>query len=120
MTTRTCSAALIRALFTLALFIPALSFSLIGAPDASSMLAVLARNYRESPTPAHRAAIATHVASHPEDAALADLALGISAYEQKNWSDAIALLKPLPARLPKLADYAVYYLDAARVENEDF
>jgi soluble lytic murein transglycosylase len=84
------------------------------------MLSVLVRAYREAPTPARRAAIATYVSAHPEDTALANLALGISAYEQKNWSAAIAELQPLTARLPKIADYAAYYLAAARVENDDF
>src|ERR1700676_974885 len=99
---RTCSAAL-----TLALW-----FSLPGAPAASSMLAVLVHAYRESPTPAHRAAITTYVASHPQDGALANLALGVAAYEQQDWTAAIAALdalKPLPAKLPKITDYAAYY-----------
>jgi soluble lytic murein transglycosylase len=109
MTIRNFSAALIPALF--------FSFSLAGA---SGTLAVLTRAYRESPTPARRAAIATHVAAHPEDAPLANLALGIAAYEQKNWAAAIAVLKPLPAKLPKIADYAAYYLAAAQVENNEF
>ncbi len=109
MTIRNFSAALIPALF--------FSFSL---PGASGTLAVLTRAYRESPTPARRAAIATHIAAHPEDAPLANLALGIAAYEQKNWAAAIAALKPLPAKLPKIADYAAYYLAAAQVENNEF
>ncbi|MCU1237762.1 MAG: Lytic transglycosylase, catalytic [Candidatus Solibacter sp.] len=110
MTIRTCSATLILAL----------SCSLPGAPAASSMLAVMVRAYRESPTPARRTAVTAYLASHPEDAALGNLAFGIAAYEQQNWSDAIAALKPLPGKLPKIADYAAYYLAAARVEVEDY
>src|SRR5262249_18847851 len=33
---------------------------------------------------------------------------------------AIPLLAPIPAQLPKIADYAGYYLAAARVESSDF
>src|SRR5438445_272294 len=84
MTIRNFSATLIPALF--------FSFSL---PGASGTLAVLTRAYRESPTPARRAAIATHVAAHPEDASLANLALGVAASEQKNWAGAIVALRDL-------------------------
>ena len=72
MTIRTCSAALILAL----------SFSLPGAPSASSMLAALVRAYRESPTPAHRAAVTTYLASHRGYRA-GELALGITAYGRR-------------------------------------
>ena len=81
---------------------------------------MLTRAYRESPTPSRRAAIAAHVVTHPEDAPLANLALGITAYEQKSWAAAITALKPLSAKLPKIADYAAYYLAAAQVENNEF
>jgi len=84
------------------------------------MLPTLVRVYRESPNPARRAAIATYVAGHPKEAPLASLAMGIVAYEQGNYSAAIGDLKPLPKKLPALADYAAYYLAAARVESEDF
>jgi soluble lytic murein transglycosylase len=84
------------------------------------MLAGLVRAYRESPTSGRRAAIASYVASHPSDSALGNLALGITAFEQQDYAAAIAALKPLPAALPKIADYAAYYLAAARVESNDF
>ena len=110
MTIRTCSAALILALW----------YSGLGAAPAAGSLAILVRAYRESPSPARRTAIATYIAGHPKDAALANLALGIAAYEQKNWAAAIAGLKPLQGKLAPIADYAAYYLAAARVESNDF
>ena len=109
MTIRTCSAAIILAL----------SYSLCGAP-ATGSLAILVRAYRESPGPARRAAIVSYIAGHPKDAALVNLALGIAAYEQKNYPAAIAGLKPLAAKLAPIADYVAYYLAAARVESNDF
>ena len=109
MTIRTCSAAIILAL----------SYSLCGAP-ATGSLAILVRAYRESPSPARRAAIVSYIAGHPKDAALANLALGIAAYEQKNYPAAIAGLKPLEAKLAPVADYVAYYLAAARVDSNDF
>src|SRR5262249_37182048 len=85
-----------------------------------SPLGVLVHAYRESPTAARRAAIQTYIAGHPKDASLANLALGVAAYEQKNYADAIALLVPIPGQLPKIADYAGYYLAASRIESSDF
>src|SRR5215468_10292610 len=84
-----------------------------------SELGALVHSYRESPTPTRRAAIESYAAAHPKDAPLANLALGVAAYEQKNYSTAILLLVPLPAQLPKIADYSDYYLAAARVESSD-
>ncbi|MEO8596758.1 MAG: lytic transglycosylase domain-containing protein [Candidatus Solibacter sp.] len=110
MTIRTCSAAIILAL----------CYSLLGAAPAAGMLAALVRAWREAPTPAHRGAITTYLAGHPKDAAIANLALGIGAYEQKDWSAAITSLKFVQGKLPAIADYAAYYLAAARVENEDY
>jgi soluble lytic murein transglycosylase len=78
------------------------------------------RAYRESPSPARRGAIGSYIAGHPRDAALANLALGIAAYEQKNYPAAIALLKPLQGKLAPIDDYAAYYLALARVESNDF
>src|SRR5438067_2474422 len=103
---RTCSANLILALWCSA-----------ALHAAATPLASLVRVYRESPTPARRTAIAAYVAAHPSEASLANLALGISAYEQHNYQAAVALLQPLPAQLRPIADYASYYLAAARLES---
>jgi soluble lytic murein transglycosylase len=101
-----------------AILILALLFSC--AIDASGPLAALVRAFRESPTPAHRSAINAYTSTHPKDTALANLALGIAAYEQHNYAAAIPLLQPLAAQLPAVADYAAYYLAAARVENAEY
>ncbi len=58
--------------------------------------------------------------SHPDEDALARLALGVVSYEQKDYAAAIATLQPLPAKLQPIADYAAFYLAAARVESNDF
>ena len=115
---RTCSAQLILALWC---------STVTGAAAPAAVPAVAAINladvvraYRESPTPARRKAIATYAAGHPKEAALADFALGIALYEQRDYAAAIAALKPIPGRLPLIADYAAYYLAAARVESNDF
>src|SRR5712671_2172005 len=102
----------------LASLILALCFN--GAHASDGPLATLLRTWREAPTPAHRVAIASYLATHPKEAPLANLAFGIAAYEQRNFPVAISLLKPLPAQLPYVADYAAYYLAAARVEAADY
>ena len=53
----------------------------------------------------------------PRKRALANLALGIAAFEQKDYPSAIASLKR--ASVPQIADYVAYYLAAARVEAKD-
>jgi soluble lytic murein transglycosylase len=49
--------------------------------------------------------------------ALSKLAAGIAAYERKDYPAAISSLNGLESQLPKLADYAAYYLAAAKVES---
>ena len=110
MTIRTCSAALILGLWCNGL----------GAAPAAGSLGILVRAYRESPSPARRSAIVAYIAGHPKEAALGNLALGITAYEQKHWAAAIAGLKPLQSKLPPIDDYAAYYLAVSRVEANDF
>jgi soluble lytic murein transglycosylase len=87
---------------------------------ASGDLKSLVRAYRADPTPAGRAAVESYAASHPNEDALAHLALGVVSYERKDYTAAIATLQPLPAKLPQIADYAAFYLAAARVESNDF
>ena len=125
MTMRICSAAIIRGLWFSALSYCALigGSPLFVAPargaPAPATLSPLVRTYRDAPTQTHRAAVITYLAAHPKEAQLGNLALGIAAYEQKDYPGAIAALTPLPARLPVIADYAAYYLAAARVEAEE-
>jgi soluble lytic murein transglycosylase len=102
------------------LILAAVAFQAACFAATPSALGVLIHSYRDSPTPTRRAAIQTYIAAHPTDAPLANLALGISAYEQKDYTAAISLLVPIPAQLPKISDYAGYYLAASRVEASDF
>ena len=101
-----------------ALWLSLLALAAIPAPPPSG-LAVLVRANRETPSPAHRAAIDLWAATHPQDAQLARLGLGITAYEQKDFSGAIVQLSKLRGQLPQIADYIGYYLGAARVESKD-
>jgi soluble lytic murein transglycosylase len=88
------------------------------APPAD--LASLVRAYREAPTPARRAAVQSYAAAHSKDTsgALAQLALGVVAYEHKEYPAAIAALRKVQ-KLPQIADYTAWYLAASRVESKD-
>src|ERR1035437_6055999 len=110
MTIRTCSAALILGLWC----------SGLGAAPVAGPLGTLVSAYRESPSPARRNAVVLYIAKHPKEAALGNLALGIAAYEQKNWAAAIARLKPLQGKLAPIDDYAAYYLGLTREESNEF
>jgi soluble lytic murein transglycosylase len=87
------------------------------SPPAS--LAALVRAYRESPNPARRAAVVSWGASHPKERPAVELALGVAAYEQRDYASAIAALRQAQG-LPQIADYTAFYLAAARVESRDF
>ena len=108
--------------------IPVRCFSLLllaagplAAASPTSDLASLVRTWREAPSPAHRSAVDLYAAAHAKDhnGALARLALGVGAYEQKDYTSALASLKKAQAALPQLADYTAYYIAAARVESND-
>jgi len=94
-----------------------LLLSAAAAHGAGADLASLARAYRQAPTPAKKAAVQAYAVKHPKEAALANLALGIVAYEQKDYPAAIATLKR--AAVPHISDYTAYALGAARVESND-
>ena len=93
-----------------------LSVNAFAAPG----LAPLVKAYRLSPTAAKRSAIESYAAAHPGEAAQARLALGVAAYEQKDYANAIASLLQAAGKVPKAGDYAAYYLAASRVESNDF
>lgn len=108
---------------SLAKTIPAPWFSAIFAllfsaaqARAAGDLASLVRAYRQSTTPARKAAVQSYAVTHPKEAASARLALGVIAFEQKDYEAAIADLKRV--RIPQIADYTAYYLGAARVESK--
>ena len=77
--------------------------------------------WRESPTPSRRAAVESYAAAHAKDdkGLLARLALGVGAYEQKDYAGAIAALRKVQSKLAALADYTAYYLALARVESKN-
>ncbi|HEY2842029.1 MAG TPA: transglycosylase SLT domain-containing protein [Bryobacteraceae bacterium] len=62
------------------------------------------------------AALALHAASDP----LADLKSGADALDAGRYPAAIAALKGLPQRLPKLADYAAWFLASAQSVSNDY
>ncbi len=90
------------------------------ARATATTLASLARAYRAQPTPTRRAAVEQWAATHPLDAPLAQLALGVVDYEQKDYQTAAASLRKARPKLARIADYVAYYLGAARVEAGDF
>lgn len=108
---RNCLAVLILALWC--------SGGWFGADGATEPLSAMVRAFREGPTAARRTAITSYASSHPKDAPLAALALGIISYEQHDYASTVALLQPVPSQLPAVADYASYYLAAARIEAGD-
>jgi soluble lytic murein transglycosylase len=85
-------------------------------------LAALVRGYREAPTAARRSTIQAYAAAHAKDSAgaLARFALGVAAYQNNEFETAAAELAMVEGKLPRLADYAGYYLAAARVESKAF
>jgi soluble lytic murein transglycosylase len=89
----------------------------VGPAVAATDLASLVQVYRQAPTPAKKTAIQSYAVTHPKEAAAAHLALGVVAYEQKDYTAAVADLRR--ANLPAIADYVAYYLAAARVEAKD-
>jgi len=52
--------------------------------------------------------------SKDQDGALAQLALGVTSFEQKDYDRAARYLKAAQARLPRIEDYAIYYLASAQ------
>ena len=89
------------------------------AAPLPTTLAAMVRAYRETPSVPRRAAIESYAAAHPKEAPLARLALGIAAYESRDFPGAIASLRKTQPSLAPIADYTAYYLAAARVESKD-
>ncbi len=92
--------------------------ALVAAAALAQSPETLARAYRDSPTPARRQVLDSFATAHHDaNGALAHLTLGVVAFEQKQYPDAIRHLQAAQARLPKLTDYTAYYLAASRVET---
>src|SRR5689334_1841513 len=62
------------------------------------------------------ATLAMRAASDP----LMDLKAGAEAFDSGSYSSAISTLKGLPQRLPKLADYASWFLASAQSASRDY
>ncbi|SRR5579883_348574 len=58
-------------------------------------------------------------AGAPADS-LTDFKTAVAAYDSHRYPAAIAALKPLGKQLPKLADYAAWYLASAQFESENY
>src|SRR5579862_1768520 len=108
---RKCSAKIIPALWCSALLAACALLVSAAAPPRSPArpltLAALVRAYRESPTPAKRGSVEAYANAHAGESngALARLALGVSAYEQKDFASAIADLRGIAPKLPAISDY---------------
>jgi len=92
------------------------------APAVSPDLASLVKSWRDSASDARRDAVEAYAAAHSrdEDGSLARLALGVGAYEQKDYAAAIENLKKIQGKLPGVEDYVAYYLAASLVEVNEF
>jgi soluble lytic murein transglycosylase len=107
-------------LFSIAwLAVPAARAAVPAASGAD--LVSLVQVYRDKPSAASRARLERFAALHAkdQDGALAQLALGIAGFEQKDYSRAIGNLKKAEARLPKIQDYTVYYLASSQIQAHD-
>jgi soluble lytic murein transglycosylase len=85
-------------------------------------LDTLTRAHREKPSPETLAELLRFAAAHPsdQDGALALLLAGFFESGDRQYEPAIAHLEAARKRLPKLADYASFWLASARVEAKQF
>lgn len=88
-----------------------LSLSLAAQAALAQTPEALARTLREKPSPAAKSALAQYAKVHAKEqnGALADLALAFHELEAKAPDRALALLKTLEGRLPKLRDYVQFF-----------
>ncbi len=98
-----------------------LVFSVAAAAGTTSSLAPLVHSYREASTPAGRAAIESYAAAHARESTgtLAQLALAVAYFENKDYPAVIRSVTAVRARLPQLSDYTTYYLAAAQSAGGD-
>ncbi len=84
-------------------------------------LASLVRAWRAAPDAKGRAAVEAYATAHSRDekGILAQLALGVGSYEQKDYPNALAALAKAQPKLPAISDYVSYYRSAAQVESGD-
>jgi soluble lytic murein transglycosylase len=89
------------------------SAPLVGALDYKA--------YRDSPSAPAKEQIAAFAKQHSKEqsGALADFALGMTAFEQKNYTEAQQYLQAALPLLPRLADYIAFYLAASKAQWND-
>ena len=97
-----------------------LLFLLAGSLAAQSDLERLARALREKPTPAARTALERFAASAKgEEAALANLALGVTSVEEDNAPEALRRLTLAQRALPSLSDYIAFGIASAHAKSKN-
>jgi soluble lytic murein transglycosylase len=79
------------------------------------------QSYRANPTPAIKAQIAAYAKTHAKEqsGALANFALGMTSFAQKNYTDAQQYLLAAQPLLPRLADYVSFYIASAKAQFND-
>ena len=89
------------------------------AADPLSLIVAAARAHTAPPAARVRLAEFARANAKSEAGSLAQLALGLAEYEHSDFAGASRDLAGLTARLPKLADYIVYYQASAQAQLED-
>jgi soluble lytic murein transglycosylase len=89
---------------------------------AAQQPSLLIRNFLSSPSPAGKRTLVEYAQSHPKDSqgALALLAVGWHDVQAKSYAEAVTRLEGVAARLPRLGDYARYYLGTAHFELKNY
>jgi len=89
---------------------------------SAQSLETLAASYRKAPGPRTRAALLRFADLHHNDrnGALANLVLGATEIEQRQFGDASRHLSAAGKRLPQLADYVAYLTASSHAELREF
>jgi soluble lytic murein transglycosylase len=79
------------------------------------------KSYRDTPTQPAKDQIAAYAKLHAKDqsGALANFALCMTAFGQKNYTEAQQYLQAAQTLLPRLADYTAYYIAASKAQWND-
>ena len=108
-----------RTMRTLALAATLLPVAVLNAADTLALTTAAARASSAPPEARTRLADFAHANAQSTDAALAQLALGLVEYEHGDYPGAVRDLDGLAPRLPKIADYAAFYLASAQAQLND-
>ena len=79
------------------------------------------QSYRDNPTAPAKAEIVAYAKLHAKEqsGALANFALGIAAFTEKNYTEAQQYMQAAQPLLPRLADYTAYYIAASAAQAGD-